>query len=217
MKKQILIALADDHVLLRNALASMINTFDGCKVILQANNGADLLQRMSTGLIPDLLILDLSMPELDGYETASELQKKFPQVSVLMLTMYNTEQALIRLLQLGVRGFLKKDIHPSELKAAIESVMEMGYYYSHDATGKLINLVRKGPDSSSLNKTFLNDTEVLFLKLACTEYTYKEIAMAMKLNPRSVDNLRDNLFTKLDIKSRVGLVMYAIRHGIVTF
>ena len=117
----------------------------------------------------------------------------------------------------GVKGFLKKDIHPNELKYAIHSVMENGYYYSHNATGKLLNLFRNNSEShSKLNKTMLTETDIRFLQLSCSEMTYKEIAQEMKLNPRGVDNLRDNLFTKLDVKSRVGLAMYAIRHGLVT-
>lgn len=216
MKKQTLIALVDDHTLIRNSVAALIDGFENCKVVLQAANGNDLIQQLKSGVCPDVILLDLSMPELDGFDTAKWLHQYFPETHVLMLTMYNTELALIRLLQCGVKGFLRKDIYPSELKHAIDSVVQTGYYYSHDTTGKLVNLFRKGNQvNSALQKSSLNDIEITFLKLACTEFTYKEIAIEMKLNPRSVDNLRDTLFTKLDIKSRVGLVMYAIRHGIV--
>jgi DNA-binding NarL/FixJ family response regulator len=217
-KKMTTIALADDHVLLRNALASLINEFQNCRVVLQATTGKELVDQIKSGIKPDIVILDLNMPEMSGYEVAEWLQKNHPEISILMLTMYDTELTLIRLLQLGVKGFLKKDVHPSELKQAIESVIECGYYYSHNTTGKLVNLFRKGVDSlQTIQKTLLNETELEFLKCACTENTYKEIALTMKLNPRSVDNLRDNLFVKLDVKSRVGLAMYAIKHGIVTF
>jgi DNA-binding NarL/FixJ family response regulator len=155
------------------------------------------------------------MPEMDGFETANILKESFPAIQVLMLTMYDSDQVLIRLLQAGVKGFLKKDIHPSELKYAIQSVMQSGYYYSQQTSGKLANFFRSGNGNSSLEKMVLTDTEVIFLKLASSEMTYKEIAMKMKLNPRAVDGLRDHLFEKLGIKSRVGLVMYAIRHALV--
>ena len=155
---------------------------------------------------------------MDGYETASYLRDHHAEIHILMLTMYDSELALIRLLQAGVKGFLKKDIHPSELKFAIQSVMQSGYYYSNHTTGKLINLFRNNNDNNMLlQKTMLSEQELDFLKLVCTDMTYKEIAQQMKLNPRSVDNLRDHLFTKLDVKSRVGLAMYSIKHGIVTF
>ncbi len=216
--KIIKIALADDHVLLRNALASLIDGFGNSRVVHQSGTGRELTAHILSGNIPDVVILDLNMPDMDGFETAAWLQKQVPQVHVLMLTMYDSDLSLIRLLQAGVKGFLKKDIHPSELKFAIESVIHSGYYYSNHTTGKLVNLFRHNADGNSgLQKAILSVQELQFLKLACTDFTYKEIAQQMGLNPRSVDTLRDQLFIKLDVKSRVGLAMVAIRQGIVTF
>jgi two-component system, NarL family, invasion response regulator UvrY len=217
MKKENLIkvALADDHVLLRNALASLIDRFENCKVLIQASNGKELTKAVSVSNLPDVVLLDLNMPIMDGFETATWIRDNYPSINVLMLTMYDSELTLIRLLQAGVKGFLKKDIHPNELQYAIHSVVENGYYYSHNATGKLLNLFRSNSGvSSTIHKTMLTDTDIRFLQLSCSEMTYKEIAQEMKLNPRGVDNLRDNLFTKLEVKSRVGLAMYAIRHGL---
>ena len=217
-EKKIKVALADDHVLLRNALSSLIDNFENCKVIHQSSNGNELISQIKTGERPDVVLLDLNMPEMNGYETAIHLRDYYPEINVLMLTMYDSELALIRLLQAGVKGFLKKDIHPSELKFAINSVMQAGYYYSNHTTGRLINLFKNNNETNmTLQKTMLSQQELDFLKLACTDMTYKEVAQQMKLNPRSVDNLRDHLFTKLDVKSRVGLAMYSIKHGIVTF
>jgi len=214
---KIKVALADDHVLLRNALASLIDGFGNCTVIMQCSNGKEMEENLNGGNIPDVALLDLSMPERDGYETALWLQKHYPNVHVLMLTMYDSELTMIRLLQAGVRGFLKKDIHPSELKFAIESVMQSGYYYSNHTAGKLINLFRQNTEGQmDLHKTLLNEEELHFLKLVCSDMTYKEIAQIMKLNPRAVDSLRDQLFVKLDVRSRVGLAMVAIKHGVVT-
>ena len=132
--------------------------------------------------------------------------------------MYDSEVALIRLLQVGVRGFLKKDIHPDELKIALRSVAENGFYYSHQTTGKLGNLFKKNNDTqNSLEKAMFSDSEINFLKLASTELNYKEISVKMNLTPRIVDNFRDSLFDKLNIKSRVGLDIYAVKNGLVTF
>lgn len=212
------VALADDHVLLRNALASLINSFGTCIVIHESVNGKELTDAITAGSIPNVVLLDLNMPVMDGYETALWLQKNTPQVHVLMLTMYDSELSLIRLLKAGVKGFLKKDIHPTELKFAIESVMKSGYFYSNHSTGKLVNLFRSNTASSTgLQKALLSEQELEFLKLACSDLTYKEIAQKMGLNPRSVDALRDQLFVKLDVKSRVGLVLVAIRQGVFTF
>jgi two-component system, NarL family, invasion response regulator UvrY len=212
------VALADDHVLLRSALANLINGFGDCKVIYQASDGKELVSQIKESQSPDVAILDLNMPEMDGLETAEWLKLHCPKVHVMMLTMYDSELALIRLLQAGVKGFLKKDIHPSELKFAIHSVVQSGYYYSNHTTGKLVNLFRNGEENSlSLEKAMLTGQELDFLKMVCSDMTYKEIAIRMGLNPRSVDTLRDTLFTKLDVKSRVGLAMFAIRHGVVRF
>lgn len=208
------ITLADDHQLLRNALATLIDSFGDCKVICQASNGAEVIAQLQSLHAPDIAILDLNMPKMDGYETALWFKDNYPQVQVLMLTMYDAEATMIRLLQAGVKGFLKKDVHPSELRFAIQSVMQHGYYYSHNTTGKLVNLFRNNSDAS-IQKNMLDEQEIVFLKLASTDLTYKEIAVEMELNPRSVDNLRDHLFEKLDVKSRVGLAMYAIRQGLV--
>lgn len=210
--------MADDHILLRNALATLIDSFGSCIVINQSGTGKELTEHIKNGHIPDVALLDLNMPDMDGFETAEWLQKNQPGIHVLMLTMYDSELSMIRLLKAGVRGFLKKDIHPSELKFAIQSVMQSGYYYSNHTTGKLVNLFRHSSDGNiALQKAVLTEQEIDFLKLACSDLTYKEIAQKMGLNPRSVDTLRDQLFFKLDVKSRVGLAMVAIKQGIVRF
>lgn len=212
------IALADDHILLRNALARLIGGFDNCRVVLEVDNGRDLTIQLRAADLPDVILLDLNMPKMDGFETAAWLREYHPSVNILMLTMYDSDQAMIRLLQLGVKGFLKKDIHPSELNFAIKSVMQSGFYYSQQISGKMANLFRsKSGNAMALDKALLTQQELDFLKFASTDLTYKEIAMQMKLNPRAVDSLRDILFEKLEVKSRVGLAMYAFRHGIVAF
>lgn len=212
------VILADDHVLLRDALATLINSFEDLQVVSVANNGEEVIEFFKKKQSLDLILLDLNMPKMDGFETAIWLQKNHPEIKVLVLTMYDSEIALIRLLQVGVRGFLKKDIHPSELRAALLSVAENGYYYSHNTTGKLASLFQKNhSNQSSIEKAMLTEIEIEFLRLASTEMTYKEIADYMKITPRVIDSYRDTLFEKLDVKSRVGLAIYAVKNGIVTF
>jgi DNA-binding NarL/FixJ family response regulator len=208
--------MIDDHILLRNALSSLINNSGKCKVIFEASNGKELIAQLERNNFPDVVILDLNMPEMDGHQTALYLQQHFPEIKILMLTMYDSELALIRLLKAGVKGFMKKDIHPTELLSAIESVHEFGYYYSAQTSSKLAGLFRDKNEQQHLDKVMLTENEIDFLKYACSELTYKEIAGNLKMNPRAIDGMRDNLFTKLDVKSRVGLAMYAIKHGVVT-
>jgi DNA-binding NarL/FixJ family response regulator len=215
--EKIKIVMVDDHILLRSALAALINSFDNCIVVWEANNGSELMEKLKTHPVPDLVLLDLNMPVMDGFEAAKWLSDHYPAVHVLMLTMYDSELTLIRLLQAGVKGFLKKDISPSELKYAINSVIQSGYYYSTHTAGRIANLFRHNmKDSTKLENSTLDDKEVQFLRLACTDLTYKEIAQNMNLTPRSVDAIRDHLFFKLDVKSRVGLAMVAIRNGVVS-
>jgi two-component system, NarL family, invasion response regulator UvrY len=212
------VAIADDHVLLRDALATLINGFDPFQVIGVAANGKELVQLMEKGNLPQIVILDLNMPEMDGYETARWLQKNHPAVMIIILTMFDSEIALIRLLQAGVRGFLKKDVHPDELKTAMLSVADNGYYYSNQTTGKLAGFFQKNYNSqSSIDRALLNEREIEFIKLASTDMTYKEIAHNMHITPRAIDGYRDSLFDKLEVKSRVGLAIFAVKHGIVTF
>jgi DNA-binding NarL/FixJ family response regulator len=216
MKKELIkVAMADDHILLRNALASLINNSGECSVVFECSNGNELIGKIKTGSHPDVIILDLNMPEMDGHQTALYLQKNHPEIKILMLTMYDSELALIRLLKAGVKGFMKKDIHPTELMHAIQSVHTQGYYYSAQTSSKLAGLFRDETTSQSIDKIMLSEIELEFLKHVCSELTYKEIAVELKMNPRAIDGMRDNLFTKLDVKSRVGLAMYAIKHGIV--
>ena len=215
--KIIKVAMADDHILLRNALANLINNTNECKIVIEASNGRELIEKINKDNYPDVVILDLNMPEMDGHETACYLMEHHPEIRVLMLTMYDSDLALIRLLKAGVKGFMKKDIHPKELLFAIESVYEQGYYYSPQTSSKLAGLFREANEKTkSLDKIMLGEIEIEFLKLVCSEMTYKEIASVLKMNPRAIDGMRDNLFTRLDVKSRVGLAMYTIRHGIVS-
>lgn len=213
-KHQVL--LVDDHVLLRDALANLINDFDEFKIAAVCSNGKEALTAIQKGAKPALAILDLNMPEMDGYETAAWLQENHPEIKVLILTMYDSEIALIRLLKLGVRGFLKKDIHPNEMRSALLSVADNGYYYSQNTTGKLASLFNRN-NGSNVEKAMLSELEIEFLRLASTDMTYKEMAQRMKLTPRAIDNHRNQLFEKLDVKSRVGLAIYAVKNGIVTF
>ncbi|HLK29156.1 MAG TPA: response regulator transcription factor [Puia sp.] len=215
-EKIIKIALVDDHTLIRDAIAVVINSFENCQVTLTAGNGKELIEKMHSGNVPDLLILDLNMPLMDGFETSKWVRNEYPEMLVLVLTMYDSELSLIRLLQSGVRGFLKKDIHPRELRSAIETTVKTGYYYSGNATGKIVNMLKNGETNTPVvNTIILSENELSFLKLSATDKTYKEIANEMKISPRTVDNYRDSLFLKLNVKSRVGLVMYAIKNGVI--
>ena len=210
------IALADDHVLLRNGLANLIRNF-GHEVLFEANNGEDMIKYIQVGKEPDLILMDINMPVKDGYESAAWLKNNYPEIKVLALSMLDDENAIIRMIKNGARGYVLKESEPAELRNAINAVLQKGFYYSEMVTGRLVHSI-SGVDDESQNSQQviqLTEREIEFLKLACTEMTYKEIAGKMFLSPRTIDGYRDALFLKLDIKTRTGLVIYAIKNGIV--
>ena len=212
------VVLVDDHVLLRNGLANLIESFGDYKVLFEANNGKVFIEKLNPKSLPELVLMDINMPEMDGYETCLWLKNNYPDIKVLALSMYDNENAVIRMFKAGAKGYILKDCEPAELRAALKAVITKGFYYSEMVTGKLIHTINTldENDSHAKNIIKLNDREITFLKLACTELTYKEIADKMFVSPRTIDGYRDDLFEKLNIKTRVGLVMYAIKNGVIT-
>ncbi|MBI1780209.1 MAG: response regulator transcription factor [Sphingobacteriales bacterium] len=210
------IVLVDDHVLLRRGLAGLVKDL-GYEVLFEADNGKDFIEKIIQSGIPDVVLLDITMPVMDGYETATWLKVNHPEVKVLALSMNDNETAVIKMIRLGAKGYILKDSDPAELALALQSVITKGFYYSEMITGKLIHAVNSfdKPNNAVISFLLLNEREIEFLKLVCTELTYKEIADKMYVSPRTVDGYRDILFEKLDVKTRVGLVMYAVRQGIV--
>jgi len=212
------IALADDHSVMRNGLATLLKGL-GYSILYEAGNGKEFIEKTGQQPLPDVAILDINMPVMDGYETAAWLKENHPGVRVLALSMYNDEAAIIRMLKSGARGYILKDSDIADVKAAIESVISRGYYPSDLVTGKLIHSINHldAPEGASIKELFkLNKKEIEFLKLACSEMSYKEIAGQMFLSPRTVEGYRDALFEKLQVKTRVGLVLFAIKNKIVT-
>ena len=211
------LALIDDHSLLRNGLAALLKDL-GHTILFEADNGKDFTEKLNSKSLPELVLLDINMPEMDGYETAQWIKTNHPDIKILALSMYDNEMAIIRMLKCGARGYILKDSEPAELKSAIDDVMRKGFYYSELVSGKLLHAINTmDEDGSGLKSmTKLNDRETDFLKYACTEMTYKEIADKMFVSPRTIDGYRDALFEKLNVKTRVGLVLYAIRNGVVS-
>ncbi|TDX01867.1 response regulator transcription factor [Dinghuibacter silviterrae] len=203
------VALVDDHVLMRSGLAALIGGFEGFSVLFEADNGKDFIRQTSEGKTPDIVLLDIQMHEMDGYATAAWIKENLPETKVLALSMYDNDAAIIRMLRQGARGYVLKDIEPAELKQALRDLHTKGYYHTDMVTGRLINSMNQE------DQAVLSEREQEFLTWACTELTYKAIADEMNLSPRTIDGYRDALFEKLHTKSRVGLVVYAIKHGIV--
>lgn len=203
------IALVDDHVVLRNSLGLMLEKIPGYEIVLEADNGLHLIRLLKEKPIPDILLLDITMPGMDGGETARWLKQEYPEIKILVVTMLKSDPAIIQLIKKGARGYLLKDCEPAELITAINAVYETGYYYNE--------LFTPAMKAQSLlhNHTSLSTREITFLKWACTDLTHKEIAVEMQVSPRTIDGYRDSLFRKLNVTSRVGIVVYALKNGFI--
>lgn len=211
------IGLVDDHTLFRKGIAGLIQI--ACarpiEILFEAGNGLELSAEIDRGATPDIIIMDINMPDMNGFDSVLWLKEHCPSVPVLVLTMMDKEAYIIRMLKLGVKGYLSKDVEPKELGEAINAVSNHSHYYTDFITGKLINSLQQY-DEQGRSVVTLNEREIEFLRLACSEYTYQEIAGLMHLSPKTVDGYRKQLFEKLSVKNRVGLALYAVKQEIVS-
>lgn len=214
MGDTIKIALADDHNLFRKGVEELIEDFDNMEVLYSVSNGQELVQKLSSGTLPDVCLLDINMPELNGFETAKAIKAQWPDVKILAVSVYDSEYNIIGMLRAGAGGYILKDAQPDSLKKAIEGLYQNGFYHSEMVTGKILHQLISQPEE--IHSSQLQEKEIAFLKHCCSEKTYKEIADAMGISHRTIDGYRDQLFEKLNIKSRTGLVMYALKTGIAT-
>lgn len=213
------IAMIDDHNLLRNGLADIINEFPGFEVVLQAVNGRDFIEKIQQYEPPDIVLLDINMTGMNGYDTASWIRENLPQVKTLVLSMLDTDYAFIRMLKLGARGFMIKDSHPDQFYKALVDIRDKGIYMNEILSPKMANRLNKDYsqtiDAAPEQIPRLSEREYEFLRLVCSEMTYREIAAEMGMSARAADGYRDTLFHKLGVSTRVGMVLYAIKYGIV--
>lgn len=207
------IVIVDDHLLFAESLQKLLHSFSGFNVLYHALNGMDLQEKMKTEKkLPEVILLDINMPVMDGHETVTWLTKNYPEIKVLALSMDDDEGVILRMLCNGAKGYLLKDIHPDKLKEALHEVMDKGYYHSEKVATALLHSLS---DENKIGAPVFKDKEITFMKLACSEKTYKEIADEMHLSPKTIDGYRQELFNKLEIKNRVGLVLYALKNGIM--
>lgn len=207
------VALVDDHIILRKSLAVLIGMLQGFTVTSESDNGEQFISQLNNDHLPDIVLMDITMPVMDGLETTKWLKQNYPSIKVIALSMLKNDLIVIRMLKNGARGYLLKDCEPGELKLAITEVYQKGYYYNEWLTPRMKT---KASDTDSLKtKIMINEGELIFLRLSCTEKTYKEIADEMGISVRTVDGYRDALFQKLQVSTRVGLAIYAIKNELV--
>lgn len=214
--RSVTVAVVDDHKLFSRSLEVMINRFRGYSVLFTASDGLDFIHKLKMQLTrPQIVVMDQFMPIMDGASTVVWLKDNFPEISVIALSMNHSEETVLNMAQNGVKGYLHKDAELTEFKEALDIVSKGGYYYPDYVTDFLVNGGSKPVKSPGSEIDSLKPREIEFLKLVCSELTYKEVAEKMNASLRTVDSYRDQLFEKLNIKSRIGLVLYAVRNKIV--
>jgi len=212
MKPKNKIIIVDDHLLFSQSLELLINSFKDFEVINRFENGKVFISYLqeNVDLEVDLILLDVNMPVMDGLSAMKWIKENRPSLKVIALSVNDDEEVIIKMLTNGAKGYLLKDTSPEIFRSGITSVIEKGFYFTELVSGMLVK--KANSDSTKIN---LKDKEIIFIKHACTEKTYKEIASEMCLSPKTIDGYRECLFDKLEIKTRIGLVLYAIKHKIV--
>jgi len=206
------VVIVDDHVLLAQAIEELINGFNRFKTLYLCKNGKELLDKMRMPAnVPDVILMDVNMPILNGIDATKMVKENFPNVKVVALSVEKDEDVILGMLRAGAVGYLMKDSEKEVLLKALEQVVDEGYYHTNTVTRLLVGNLIKGPTGEELK-----EREIEFIKLACTEMTYKQIAEIMFVSPKTVEGYRDSLYEKLNIKNRIGLVLYAIRSHLFT-
>lgn len=206
------VALADDHTMFRKGIIGILSMSDRFEIVADAGNGQELVDKIAALAVPpQVCLLDVNMPYMDGYKTIALLRMKYRNMKFLTLSMYDHEFAIIKMLRQGANGYLLKEEDPEVLMSAIEYVVDHDFYHS-ELTNRHLDALRSGEDYRRMK---LTPNEKQFLELCCTELIYKEIAQQMGVSVRTVEGYRDEMFARLGVTTRTGLVIFALKNGLV--
>lgn len=210
------IAIADDYKIYRDGLKVGLSADENLDIIMEADNGEDLLKELETST-PDVILMDLKMPIMDGMEATKAVRKKYPSIKVLVVTMYEDDKFIIHMMENGANGYLLKNAEPDEIRKSIYAVHENGYYFNDLVNKALLKkLVLKNNLKPSFNQNVeLTERELEVLKLICEEKTAAEIGKEIFLSPRSVEGIRQRLIEKVGVRNTAGLVMFAVKNNMV--
>lgn len=213
---KISIAIVDDYVIFRDGLKVGLTSDDNFDVVMEAGNGEELLQKLEE-TVPDVILMDLKLPVMDGIEATKIVKSKYSNIKVLVVTMYDDEKFIIHMMENGANGYLLKDTDAAEMRRAIYAVHETGYYFNDVVSKALLKrLVMKGNLKPSFNNDIeFSERELQVLKLICEEKTAPEIGKELFLSHRSVENIRQRLIEKVGVRNTAGLVMFAARNGFI--
>ena len=210
------VAIADDHKIFRKGVILSLKSFHNIKFILEAENGDELIKGVEKEQ-PDIVLMDLRMPVKDGIETTKYLNKHFPQIRILILTMFEDERFVGHLMDSGANGYLLKSTDAAEIKQAIMDVMETGFYLNNFVNRVLIkkNYAKQKFNPNLNSQIVISEREKEVLSLVCMEFTASEIAQRMELSPRTVEAIKDRLMERFGVKNSVGLVFFAMKNSLI--
>ncbi|WP_143310841.1 response regulator transcription factor [Chitinophaga vietnamensis] len=218
MAHHIKVAIADDHKIFRSGVINTLIPYENISIVFEADDGLHLLQIMEKQL-PDVILMDLKMPNMDGIEATIKVKEKYPDVKVIILTMYEDDNFIVHLVENGANAYLLKNAEPEEIYEAICTTYDKGFYFNENVNlallKKVLHKTKQQIKPTLKNEVQLNDREQEVLKLICNEYTTQEISEQIFLSPRTVEGIRQKLLEKLNVKNSVGLVLYAFRNGII--
>jgi DNA-binding NarL/FixJ family response regulator len=214
--KVIKVAIADDHKIFRKGVILSLRPFTNIKFVQEAGNGEELLEQLPL-TTPDVVLMDLRMPLKDGIETTKVLSKQFPNIHVIVLSMYEDERFVYHMMENGAHGYLLKNAEPQEIRKAIMDVHEKGYYLNNFVNRILLKRshARQKAVPSIQNEITLTEKEKDVLQFICMEFTAQEIAQKMEISPRTVEAIKDRLMERFGSKNTAGLVFFAVKNNLV--
>ncbi|WP_295123962.1 response regulator transcription factor [uncultured Chitinophaga sp.] len=218
MLPPIKVAIADDHKIFRSGVINTLIPYENINVVFEAEDGEHLLEIM-TQQQPDVILMDLKMPKMDGIQATIQVKERYPDVKVIILTMYEDDNFIVHLVENGANAYLLKNSEPEEIYEAICTTYEKGFYFNENVNLALLKKVlhknKQQFKPTFKNEIQLNEREVEVLKLICGECTTQEISEKIFLSPRTVEGIRQKLLEKINVKNTVGLVLYAFRNGLI--
>ena len=214
--ESIKVAIADDHKIFRKGVILSLRPFTNIKFVQEAENGEDLLNGIAASQ-PDVVLMDLRMPTKDGIETTKVLSKLYPNIYIIVLSMYEDERFVFHMMENGANGYLLKNAEPQEIRRAIMEVSEKGYYLNNFVNRILLKKshARQKVVPSLNNEITLSDKEKDVLRFICMEFTAQEIAKKMEISPRTVEAIKDRLMERFGSKNTAGLVFFAVKNNLI--
>jgi len=215
------VAIVDDHNLFRKGLIKLIGLADKDNkytILFEAENGNELIDKLNRRSLPDIVIMDIDMPGMNGYETVNWLRNYHPEINILVISMFESEKEILRMMKLKVNGYLSKNIKVEDMHNALEAIMSKGFYYTDKVSGIMADELQKEPGNGNadlVKHIQLSENERKFIRLACTELTYQQIAEKMNLSVKTIEGYREALFQRFNFKNRVGLAMFAVKNNLV--